>query len=103
MEQLASILTLYGLHHVQMDTGHHTRNIVLVAVDKLSKRAKYIPSTMTADAPETAKLFFDHVVGHHGLPSVIISGRDPNFTSNYRKSVIEIMNIRQALTTVGRA
>ena len=57
---------------------------ILVVVDKLSKRAKYIPTQTNADAPETARLFFDHVVRHHGLPSVIISDRDPKFTSNFK-------------------
>ncbi|KAF0753907.1 hypothetical protein AaE_005531, partial [Aphanomyces astaci] len=72
-------------------------------VDKLSKRPKYIPTRSDVDAPQTAKEFFDHVVRHHGLPAMIISDRDSKFTSTYWKSLMEIMDIRQAMTTAGRA
>ncbi|GMF28947.1 unnamed protein product [Phytophthora fragariaefolia] len=56
---------------------------ILVAVDKLSKRAKYAPTYSTADAKDTAKVFFDAVVRHHGLPKVIISDRDSKFISDF--------------------
>ncbi|GMF39305.1 unnamed protein product [Phytophthora fragariaefolia] len=55
---------------------------ILVAVDKLSKRAKYAPTYSTADAKDTAKVFFGAVVRHHGLPKVIISDRDSKFISD---------------------
>ncbi|KAF0709549.1 hypothetical protein AaE_012843 [Aphanomyces astaci] len=64
---------------------------ILVVVDKLSKRPKYIPTRSDVDAPQTAKEFFEHVVRHHGLPAMIISDRDPKFTSTIWKSLMEIM------------
>ncbi|KAJ9534651.1 hypothetical protein QJQ45_002940 [Haematococcus lacustris] len=42
-----------------------------------------VPTTTTVSAPELAQLFFDSVFKHHGLPKVIISDRDPRFTSNF--------------------
>ncbi|KAF0714972.1 Aste57867_3621 [Aphanomyces stellatus] len=76
---------------------------ILVVVDKLSKRPKYIPTKSDVDAPQTAKEFFEHVVRHHGLPSTIISDRDPKFTSTFWRSLMDIMGIRQAMATAGRA
>jgi transposase-like protein len=76
---------------------------IMTVVDKLSKRAKYLPTQSTADAPQTAKLFFNHVVRHHGVPSVIISDRDPKFTGNFWKALMELMGIKQPMTTAGRA
>ncbi|KAF0692775.1 Aste57867_16172 [Aphanomyces stellatus] len=76
---------------------------IRVVVDKLSKRPTYIPTKSDVDAPQTAKEFFEHVVRHHGLPSTIISDRDPKFTSTFWKSLMDIMGIRQAMTTASRA
>jgi transposase InsO family protein len=58
--------------------GH---DAILVIVDRLSKRAHFIPTWTTVTAEETAKLFFDHIFRHHGLPRSIISDRDPRFLS----------------------
>jgi len=76
---------------------------ILTVVDKLSKRAKYIATQSTADVPTTAKLFFDEVIRHHGLPAVIISDRDSKFTSSFWKSLMTYMGIKQSMTTAGRA
>lgn len=76
---------------------------IMTVVDKLSKRAKYIATHTTATAPETAILFFDHVVRHHGLPAAIISDRDPKFTSTFWRELMKIMGVQQCMTTAGRA
>ena len=45
---------------------------IVVFVDTFSKMVHLVPSRTTATAPETAKIFFDHVFKLHGLPSLII-------------------------------
>ena len=74
---------------------------ILTVVDKLSKRPKYIPTQSTHTAVDTAKIFFEHVVRHHGLPTCIISDRDPKFTSSFWKELMTVMGINQAMTTAG--
>jgi transposase InsO family protein len=54
---------------------------VLVVVDKFSKMAHFIPTTTQVDAAKTAKLLISNVFKLHGLPSSIISDRDPRFTA----------------------
>ncbi|KAF1326246.1 putative retroelement, partial [Globisporangium splendens] len=76
---------------------------IFVTVDKLSKRPKYHPTHSTADAEGTAKVFFEAVVRHHGLPKVIISDRDPKFTSDFWKSLTKLMGIKLSMTTSHRA
>ncbi|CAI5716085.1 unnamed protein product [Peronospora effusa] len=76
---------------------------IFVVVDKLSKIPIYAPTYTTADSKDTAKLFFDAVVRHHGLPNVIISDRDPKFTANFRKSLMNIMGVKLSMTTAHRA
>ncbi|KAF1319496.1 Retrotransposon nucleocapsid protein, partial [Globisporangium splendens] len=76
---------------------------IFVTVDKLSKRPKYHPTHSTADDEGTAKVFFEAVVRHHGLPKVIISDRDPKFTSDFWKSHMSIMGVKLSMTTAHRA
>ncbi|KAJ9524507.1 hypothetical protein QJQ45_019534 [Haematococcus lacustris] len=60
--------------------GH---DAIVVFVDKLTRMIHTVPTTTTVSAPELAQLFFDSVFKYHGLPKVIISDRDPRFTSNF--------------------
>ena len=50
--------------------GH---DAIVVFVDVFSKMVHFVPTKTTATAPETAKLFFDHIFRLHGLPHSIIS------------------------------
>ncbi|GMF36713.1 unnamed protein product [Phytophthora fragariaefolia] len=76
---------------------------ILVAVDKLSKRAKDAPTYSTADAKDTADVFFDAVVRHHRLPKVIISERDSKYISDFWKPLMKLMGIKLSMTTAHRA
>ena len=51
----------------------------------------------------TACHFFDCVVRHHGLPSIIISDRDSRFVSKFWSSLAKLMGIRLHMTTSYRA
>jgi hypothetical protein len=42
-----------------------------------------LPTTTTVTAPQVASLFFREIVRHHGIPTSIISDRDPKFTSSF--------------------
>ena len=54
---------------------------IAVFVDRLTKMVHFAPCTKEVSAPEYAKLFVDYVFRLHGLPEVIVSDRDPRFTS----------------------
>ncbi|CAI7878064.1 unnamed protein product [Closterium sp. NIES-53] len=75
--------------HVTMDyvtglpAGASGNDSVLVVVDRLMKMAHFTPCRTTITSKETAKLFISTVVRLHGLPSTIISDRDPKFTSKF--------------------
>ncbi|CAI7733187.1 unnamed protein product [Closterium sp. NIES-53] len=74
-------------------------NAILVVVDRLSKMTHFIPTHTTVTAPETARLFFDHIVRLHGLPSAIISDRDPRFLSNFWQSLFKLHGTRLKFST----
>jgi hypothetical protein len=64
---------------------------VAVFVDRMTKMVHFAPCTKEVTAPEYARLFIDHVFKLHGLPEVIISDRDPRFTSRFWRSLFELL------------
>ena len=63
--------------------GPTGNNAAMVFVDRLSKMTHIVPIHKSISAQDLAKVFFDAVVKHHGLPEAIISDRDPRFTSDF--------------------
>lgn len=73
---------------------------ILVVVDRLTKKAEFIPTTTTATAPETARLFFKHIFKEHGIPiQGIVCDRDSKFTSNFWKELIRLCGTTLNMST----
>ncbi|KAJ9516246.1 hypothetical protein QJQ45_001132 [Haematococcus lacustris] len=77
----------------------HGHTMIFTVVDKLSKMIHLIPTTTTATTHDTARLFFDHIFKHHGLPEAIISDRDPKFTSDFWTSLFHLTGTRLLLSS----
>lgn len=75
------------------------KDTVLVIVDRLSKQAIFVPTTENVDAQAVRLLFEDALFSKHGVPSVIVSDRDPKFTSNYWKCLAELNLIELNMST----
>lgn len=73
-------------------------NAILTVVDRLSKTAVFIPTTMNVSAKGLAELFFNNVFRHYGLPSVLISDRDPRFTSNFWRALMDHLGVSLHMT-----
>ena len=69
-------------------------DVVLVIVDKLSKRAIFEAVKKPFGAREVAQVFQDRLFAKHGVPITIVSDRDPKFISNYWTGLTELLNIR---------
>ena len=72
---------------------------IVTFTDRLSKRILVTVTTTSVDAPGVARLFFDTVFRHHGLPTTIISDRDPRFISNFWKSLFKLVGTRLGMST----
>ena len=72
---------------------------IVVFIDTFYKMVHLAPTKTSATAPDTAHLFFDHVVKLHGLPKSIVSDRDAKFTSKFWKSVFHTLGTKLAMST----
>jgi len=72
---------------------------ILVVVDKLSKYAHFIPLKHPYSASKVAELFVDNVYKLHGMPKVLVSDRDPVFTSQFWQSVFKATGTELRLST----
>ena len=61
-------------------------------IDRFSKLAHFIPVRKKINAKHMVKLFMHNVFKYHGLPSSIISDRDPRMTSLFWRALFENMN-----------
>ncbi|SJL13286.1 uncharacterized protein ARMOST_16726 [Armillaria ostoyae] len=74
-------------------------NAVLVVVDRLSKHARFIPMTTGMDTEDFALIFTKEIVSKFGLPSSIISDRDPRWTSDFWKGITKHLKTKLALSS----
>jgi hypothetical protein len=59
------------------------RDAIWVVVDRLTKSAHSIPMKTTNSASDLVPLYMKEVIGLHGVPKSIVSGRDSKFISKF--------------------
>ena len=64
---------------------------IAVFVDRMTKMVHLAPCRKEIAAVDYAKLFVDNVFRLHGLLEVIISDRDPHFTSKFSTSLFDLL------------
>jgi hypothetical protein len=72
---------------------------ILVVVDRLTKRAHFIPTTTAVTAPGVARLFINEIFRLHGLPRSIVCDRDTRFVSKFWQSLLDILDVRLNMST----
>ena len=72
---------------------------IMVVVNKLSKETHFIPVKTTYKAANIADIFLKQIFRLDGIPKVIISDRDPKFTSNIWKSLCKGLNTTLKFST----
>ncbi|GJP81062.1 hypothetical protein CLOP_g11242 [Closterium sp. NIES-67] len=77
-------------------SGHDT---ILVVIDKFSKMGHFIPTHTTTRTEETAQLFVRYIISQHGIPTTIISDRDPKFTSKFWKELMSLLGTKLAMSS----
>jgi len=75
--------------------------LILVVVWYLSKMDHFIPTRTVADAVKLAELFIENILKlkQQGLPNIMISDRDPRFTSKFWKSLFKTLETQLRFST----
>jgi hypothetical protein len=77
----------------------HTYDTILTITDTFLKASIFIPCNETIDATNTALLYATYVLPHFGLPSQIISDRDPRFTATFSTELCRLLQVHQNIST----
>lgn len=72
---------------------------IWVVVDRLTKFAHFLPIRMDYRVSRLAEIFQQEIVRLHGMPTAIISDRDPRFTSRFWKSLHNAWGARLKFST----
>jgi len=76
--------------------GHDT---IWVIVDRLTKSAHFLPINISYPVSQLAEIYIRDIVKLHGVPSSIVSDRDPRFTSRFWKSLQEALGSKLKLSS----
>ena len=73
-------------------------NTILTITDTFSKASIFIPCNESTNTEYTAKLYATYVLPYYGLPTCIISDRDPRFTSTFSRELCHTLGIMQNIS-----
>ena len=75
------------------------RDDIWVVVDRLTKSAHFLSIREKFSPQKLEELFMNHIVSLHGVPVLIISDRDPRFTSRFWKGLMKELGVKLNLST----
>ncbi|KAF8676527.1 hypothetical protein AX14_004875 [Amanita brunnescens Koide BX004] len=69
------------------------KDMILVIVDRFSKKAYFLLTNTTITSQGVANLYKEHIFKEHGLPKKVISDRGPQFISGFMKGLYTQLGI----------
>src|SRR5438477_9630348 len=73
--------------------------MMLIVIDRWTKMTRFIPTDSSVTSKETADLFLREVFRHHGLPSNIVSDRDPRFIAKFWEALQKALGVQLLMST----
>ncbi|KAF1313194.1 reverse transcriptase, partial [Globisporangium splendens] len=92
--KLVSMDFIFGL---PADSSRKTG--ILVIVDRFSKMAHLSAVPASVTAKQTAQIFLDSVFRLHGMPTEIVSDRDPRFTVAFWQELFRLLGTQLKMST----
>ncbi|MBW0477664.1 hypothetical protein O181_017379 [Austropuccinia psidii MF-1] len=79
--------------------GKENFNARLIMVDSLRKSVRCLPCDKEDTAMDTALLFWNNIISTWGVRKIIISDRDPKFTSEIWTNLYDMLGTKLAFST----
>ncbi|MBW0593224.1 hypothetical protein O181_132939, partial [Austropuccinia psidii MF-1] len=79
--------------------GKENYNACLIIVDRFSKSMRCLPCHKEDTAMDAALLFWSTIISTWGGPKIIISDRDPKFTSEFWTNLDDMLGTKLAFST----
>ncbi|KAK4689460.1 putative transposase, partial [Tremellales sp. Uapishka_1] len=74
-------------------------NAIVVFVDRLTKMARFLPTTTSLDAQGLAELFLEEVYSRFGLPDRMVTDRGAVFTSRFWRAMTTLLGVESRYST----
>jgi hypothetical protein len=84
---------------VKLPVSQGFDSILTVTDQGCTKAAIFIPCNEDITAEETAALYIKHVFAHFGLPTKVISDRDPRFMSKFMQAACKVTGVKHTPST----
>jgi hypothetical protein len=84
---------------VKLPVSQGFDSILTITDQGCTKAAIFIPCNEDITVEETAALYIKHVFAHFGLPTKVISDRDPHFMSKFMQAACKVMGVKLAPST----
>ena len=84
---------------IKLPESHSYASILTVIDQGCTKMAIFLPCHETIDAEGVAQLYFCHVFPRFGVPSRVITDRDPRFMSQFMTELCAQLRIEQNMST----
>ena len=95
----ASIWTKVSMDFITGLPKSGNKSVIMVVVDRLSKYAHLCALPHPFTPTLVAQSFMDQVFKLHGMPTSIVSDRDPIFTSNFWQELFRLQGTQLKLST----
>ncbi|MBW0565937.1 hypothetical protein O181_105652 [Austropuccinia psidii MF-1] len=79
--------------------GKENFNAFLVIVDRYSKSVRCLPCNKEETAMDTDLLFWNNIIATCGVQKLIISDRDPKFTSEFWNNLYDMLGMKIIFST----
>ncbi|MBW0506470.1 hypothetical protein O181_046185 [Austropuccinia psidii MF-1] len=79
--------------------GKENFNACLIMVDRFRKSLRCLPCHKEDTAMDTALLFWNKIISTCGVPNIIISDRDPKFTSEFWTNLYDMLGTKLSFST----
>ena len=82
-----------------LPTTDSNSDMIMVVVDRFSKRAHFVATNKTLNSQGVLNLLFRYIFAYHGFPNTIVSDRDIRFTSSAYEELTKRLGIKLLLSS----